>query len=116
MKGVSIKLALASNSNARYHSLFSMYEICISLVPFPSLKTLNLSHLGDEAQGEKSYVYKCEEKLCFGLYIPLLLNLVLKTVTVKNINILGKQSSEVRETIDNLCLCHLSMLKQLAQS
>lgn len=32
------------------------------------------------------------------------LNLVFKTVAVKN-NTLGKQSSEVRENTDNLCLC-----------
>lgn len=39
MKGVSIKLALAINSKVLY-SLFSMYEIPNSFVPFPSLKTL----------------------------------------------------------------------------
>lgn len=31
--------------------------------------------------------------------------LVSKTVTAKNVNILGKQASEVRENVDDLCLC-----------
>lgn len=47
-------------------------------------------------------ISKFKEKLCLGLYIPLLLNLVNK-ITVKYINTLGKQFSEVRENMD-LCL------------
>lgn len=73
MKGVSIKLALAINSNALY-SLFSMYEISISFVPFPSLKTLSFLH--EEMKQTKKVmcnISKFKEKLCFGLHVLLLL-------------------------------------------
>lgn len=82
INGVSIKLAPASNSNALY-SLVSTYEVSTSFVPLSSLKTLDLSQpqiLGDEAQGGEviHIISKFKQKLCFGLYKTVLLNLVLK--------------------------------------